>query len=188
VPNTDAGEHIGTEAVGPTIYGVTPAVTVKKEEDASHGVNVTAWINYRLEWDFLSGDTSTKTNKKVHNPHSSQFEPLPEDLRKKIIAQASKLSQRFPKTSEGDIDPGMLAEFIAGSVLAAAKKRKSTISVDFPNYGNTKLSDAEQKIVHDNVQEIGKIVTSELDQKAAGVKNVTVYLPAQKALNVPLKK
>jgi hypothetical protein len=188
VPNTDAGEHLGTEAIGPTIYGVTPAVTVNKEKDASHGMNVTAWINYRLEWDILSGDTSTTKKKKVRNPHPPQFEPLPEDLRTKITAQARKVSQKFPRTSDGDIDPGILAEFIAGSVLAAAKKRKTTITVNFPNYSDTQLSDAEQKVVHDNVQEIGKIVTSELGQKAAGVKNVTVYLPAQKALNVPLKK
>jgi hypothetical protein len=42
--------------------------------------------------------------------------------------------------------------------------------------------------VYDAVLEMGKIVTSVLGPKAAGVKNVTVYLPAQKALNVPLKK
>ncbi len=188
VPNTDAGEHIGTEAIGPTIYGVTPSVTTKKDPQGRFGVNATVWINYRLEWDILSGDTSKKNNKKVRNRNAPQVEPLPEDLRKEVCAQARKLTVRFPKTSEGDIDPGILAEFIAGSILAAAKKGKSTIAVDFPNYMHTKLSDAEQKIVHDAVQEIGRIVSSALGPKAGKVNNVTVYLPAQKALNVPIKK
>ena len=64
----------------------------------------------------------------------------------------------------------------------------ASISVDFPNYVNTKLSEAEQNVVHNAVLEIGKIVSSVLGSRAGTVTNVTVYLPANGALNVPMKE
>jgi hypothetical protein len=64
VPGTDAGDHLGIEAIGPTLGGVTPSVTVKKEKDAPHGMNATFWINYRLEWDILSGTRVTRRRKR----------------------------------------------------------------------------------------------------------------------------
>jgi hypothetical protein len=146
----------------------------------------TFWINFKIEWDFPSGNT--KKRKKVYNPHPPQPEPPPADLLKKILARAKTISRQFPKTSEGDIDAEVLAEFIAASVWAAGKKNKGSISVDFPNYLNTQLSDAEQKMVHDAVQEIGRIVSSELGQQAASVKHITVHIPAHQDSTVQLKK
>lgn len=189
VPGTDASEHLSNEAIGPTAYGVTPSVEVKKDKDGWHGMSGTFWINYKLEWDITSGNAGeNKNNKKKTKRQPPPVEPVPEDLRKSICARARKLSQRFPRTSEGDIDSGLLAEYMAGSVLAAAKNGKTTIGVPFPNYSDTVLSEAEQKVVHDAVLEIGKIVTSELGPKAGKVKNVTVYLPAQGAFDVRVKK
>jgi hypothetical protein len=184
----DAIEHIDYEVVGPMTGGVRlPRVTTDRVQVGPNEVRKVhnVWLlNFAVEWDFPSGNKAAKRTPKPQPP----IEPVPADLHKDICAQARKISTRFPRTSDEDIDAAVLAEFIAGSILAAAKKGKTSIGVPFPNYSDTKLTDAEQKIVNDAVQEIGKIVAGVLKDKVGTVNNVTVYLPAQKALNVPIKK
>jgi hypothetical protein len=185
----DAIEHIDYEVVGPMTGGVRlPRVTTDRVQVGPNQVKKVhnVWvINFAFEWDIFSGNTAT--NKPAPKP-APPIEPVPGDLQKEIFAQAGKIRQRFPKTSEGDIDVAELAVFIAGSILAAAKKGKTSIGVPFPNYSETQLTDAEQKVVQDAVRDIGKIVANVLGEKAGKVNNVTVYLPAQKAINVPIKK
>jgi hypothetical protein len=184
----DAIEHIDYEVVGPMTGGVRlPRVTTDRvrvgpnQERKVHNVWV---INFAVEWDFPSGK---KASKKKPTP-APPIEPVPGDLQRAIRSEAGKLTPRFPRTSEGDIDAAELAVFIAGSILAAAKKGKSSIGVPFPNYSETQLTEAEQKVVQDVVRDIGKTVANVLGDKAGKVNNVTVYLPAQKAINVPIKK
>jgi hypothetical protein len=205
VPNTDSLKHIRDEVFGPDyipfvgkIPGVGPVIEKLKPRGVRPDVTMentsvvpreptrvkTAWLKFELEWDFPSG--TSKKRKKVYNPHPPQLPAPPAHVSSKI-ADAKALSKRFPRTSENDINAEVLADIIARKILVAAGKGKTSIEVDFPNYINTVLNDAEQKAVHDAVVEIGKIVSEALGAEAGSVKSVTVQIPANGASDVRIK-
>ena len=189
VPDLTRGlRHQKEEVIGPTLGGVQVDVTREKHEVGPREEKKvwTGWIKFKIEWDF-PGKNRRKANP-IKNVRRQPLPSPPPDVRKVICDQARKLNPKFPKTSAGDIDAGMLADAIAGKVLEAAKQGNTSITVEFPNYMETKLTDAEQKTIEDIVVEIGKIVSTELGPEAKSVKTAKVILPANGALNVPVKK
>jgi hypothetical protein len=189
VPDLTRGlRHQKEEVIGPALGGVQVDVTREKHEVGPREEKKvwTGWIKFKIEWDF-PGKNRRKANP-IKNVRPQQLPSPPPEVRKSICDQARKLNPTFPKTSAGDIDAGMLADAIAGKVLEAAQQGGTSIAVDFPNYTDTKLTDAEQKAVHDAVIEIGKIVRDALGESAGKVGTVTIRIPTNGASDVRIRK
>ncbi|HJQ79048.1 MAG TPA: hypothetical protein VJ828_03790 [Lacipirellulaceae bacterium] len=206
VPGPNAVEHIGEEAIRPdSLIPLISRIPIvgKIPKPPGVGVNIsrdnispvpreprkvtTVMFNFKVEWDLASG-ANTKKRKRVYNPHPPQLPAPKPEVTAKIERDAKPISKRFPRTSENDINAEVLADIIARKVLDAAGKGGRSISVDFPNYIHTTLSEAEQKAVHDAVMEIGRIVRDALGADAGSVNTVTVQIPANGASDVRIKK
>jgi hypothetical protein len=189
VPDLTRGpRHQKEEVIGPMLGGVQVDVTREKHEVGPREEKKvwTGWIKFKIEWDFPG--TNRRKKNPIKNVRPQQLPSPPPEVRKSICDQARKLNPKFPKTSEGDIDAGMLADAIAGKILQAAQQGGTSIAVAFPNYMDTKLTDAEQKAVHDAVMDIGKIVREALGESAGSVGVVTVQIPTSGATDVNIKR
>ena len=188
VPDLTRGpRHWQEEVLGPSLGGVRPDVKVDKlPVGPREEKRVTTYtLNLELEWDFPG--TNKHKERKVVNPHPPRPEPPPLEVHKKIMARVKQSVLRFPKTAEGnELDTETIAEIMAGRVLEAAKKGRSSVAFDIFDYRNTPLTSAEQQTVLNVMQQISRIVSGELGELAANVRGVKVRIAAHQDATVPI--
>jgi hypothetical protein len=179
VPNLiKASKHISREVIAAKFGGFAPYISIEENKEKGwHGAEGKVTIEGHWKWDFPSGKKEgTKLPPKQPEPAPSD-EKVQERIAKRV--ERTKNYFKIPVgTRPAEVpEPKAVATKMSAKMLEAADKKNNTIFMDLPFYLGKK---EDHPSALDMMQEIGKIVRSELGSKVEGVTRLTVTFGSNK--------